>query len=133
MAGEAWGKVRALKDDRGWRIGEAGPSTPVQVGGFDGVPNAGDTFTVVDREDVARNLAEARRKIAREASAASLQVRRNGVHDMVDAHSISLLCQFINLAGGLIPCGRAIQWNLSEQTDSCCMVYGLCIIEDGMV
>ena len=45
-----------------------------KVGGFDGVPDAGEVFTVVDREDTARDLAEARRKIARESSAAILQV-----------------------------------------------------------
>lgn len=45
-----------------------------QVGGFDGVPAAGEVFTVVGREDTARDLAEARRKIARESEAAVLQV-----------------------------------------------------------
>ncbi|CAM9158659.1 unnamed protein product [Ectocarpus fasciculatus] len=75
VAGGAWGRVKALIDHQGRRIKEAGPSTPVQVGGFDGVPDAGDMFTVVDREDVARDLAEARRKIARESSAAILQAR----------------------------------------------------------
>lgn len=45
-----------------------------QVGGFDGVPAAGEVFTVVGREDTARDLAEARRKIARESEAAILQV-----------------------------------------------------------
>ena len=44
------------------------------MGGFDGVPAAGEVFTVVDREDTARDLAEARRKIARESEAAILQV-----------------------------------------------------------
>lgn len=76
VAGGAWGKVRTLMDHTGKRVQSAGPSTPVQVGGFDGVPDAGDMFTVCDREDVARDLAEARRKIAREANAASLQVGR---------------------------------------------------------
>lgn len=74
VAGGAWGKVRTLIDDTGKRVTEAGPSMPVQVGGFDGSPDAGDMFTVVDREDTARDLAEARRKIAREATAATLKV-----------------------------------------------------------
>ncbi|CAM9978364.1 unnamed protein product [Scytosiphon promiscuus] len=73
VAGGAWGRVKALIDHQGRRIKEAGPSTPVQVGGFDGVPDAGEMFTVVDREDTARDLAEARKKIARESSAAVLQ------------------------------------------------------------
>lgn len=74
VAGESCGKVRTLIDHSGRRIMAAGPSTPVRVGGFDGVPNAGDAFTVVEREDMAKDLAEARRKIAREATAATLQV-----------------------------------------------------------
>lgn len=49
------------------------PTKIDQVGGFDGVPAAGEVFTVVGREDTARDLAEARRKIARESSAAILQ------------------------------------------------------------
>eukprot|EP00752_Nemacystus_decipiens_P001884 g1815.t1 len=73
VAGGAWGRVKVLIDHQGRRIKEAGPSTPVQVGGFDGVPAAGEVFTVVGREDIARDLAEARRKIARESEAAVLQ------------------------------------------------------------
>lgn len=49
------------------------PTKIDQVGGFDGVPAAGEVFTVVGREDTARDLAEARRKIARESDAAILQ------------------------------------------------------------
>lgn len=82
VAGGAWGKVRALMDHKGKRITEAGPSMPVQVGGFDGVPDAGEVFTVCEREDVARDLAEARRKIAREATAATLQ---GGLKSSVEA------------------------------------------------
>lgn len=60
ICGEAFGKVRALFDDGGNRVDEAGPSIPVQIIGLNGVPIAGDEFEVVDSLDVARAKAEAR-------------------------------------------------------------------------
>ncbi|KAK4851375.1 hypothetical protein QYF36_014600 [Acer negundo] len=60
VCGEAFGKVRALFDDAGKRVDEAGPSIPVQVIGLNSVPIAGDEFEVVDSLDVARERAEAR-------------------------------------------------------------------------
>ncbi|KAK2638575.1 hypothetical protein Ddye_026370 [Dipteronia dyeriana] len=60
VCGEAFGKVRALFDDGGKRVDEAGPSIPVQVIGLNSVPIAGDGFEVVDSLDVARERAEAR-------------------------------------------------------------------------
>ncbi|KAB2096253.1 hypothetical protein ES319_A01G096200v1 [Gossypium barbadense] len=59
VCGEAFGKVRALFDDGGNRVEEAGPSIPVQVIGLNNVPLAGDEFEVVDSLDVAREKAEA--------------------------------------------------------------------------
>ncbi|XP_015888355.3 translation initiation factor IF-2, chloroplastic [Ziziphus jujuba] len=58
VCGEAFGKVRALFDDGGNRVDEAGPSIPVQVIGLNNVPIAGDEFEVVDSLDVAREKAE---------------------------------------------------------------------------
>lgn len=60
VAGFASGKVRFLIDDTGKRIKEAGPSTPVEVIGFSDVPHAGDSFTCVDDEKKARQIAIAR-------------------------------------------------------------------------
>ena len=57
LSGAHVGKVRALIDDSGRRIGEAGPSTPVEVIGFSEVPSAGDIFTVVEDEKRARQIA----------------------------------------------------------------------------
>jgi translation initiation factor IF-2 len=57
LSGAHVGKVRALIDDSGKRIGEAGPSTPVEVIGFSEVPSAGDVFTVVEDEKRARQIA----------------------------------------------------------------------------
>jgi len=60
VAGTTYGKVRALIDDTGKRINEAPPSTPVEVVGFEEVPQAGDSFTVVEDEKIARQIANAR-------------------------------------------------------------------------
>jgi translation initiation factor IF-2 len=60
VAGTASGKVRALIDDTGKKIDEAGPSTPVEIIGFSDVPNAGDVFVCVEDEKKARQIALAR-------------------------------------------------------------------------
>ena len=60
VAGAAWGKVRAIINDRGEQIKEAGPSTPVQVLGLSAVPRAGDEFRCSPDEKTARMVAEAR-------------------------------------------------------------------------
>ncbi len=60
VAGAAWGRVRALIDDKGQQIKSAGPSTPVQVLGLQSVPNAGDEFRSSETEKTARTVAEAR-------------------------------------------------------------------------
>ncbi|KAK9075457.1 hypothetical protein SSX86_003780 [Deinandra increscens subsp. villosa] len=60
VCGEAFGKVRALFDDAGKRVDDAGPSIPVQVIGLNNVPLAGDEFEVVDSLDIARERAEER-------------------------------------------------------------------------
>ena len=74
VAGEASGKVRALISfDGKTRLKEAGPSTPVNIVGMTGVPEAGDLMVVAENEQVARVLAESRTKIAREKKASSYQ------------------------------------------------------------
>jgi translation initiation factor IF-2 len=65
VVGEQPGKVRALVDDKGAQIKEAGPATPVEVLGLDGVPSAGDMLTVVENEARAREVAEYRQEQAR--------------------------------------------------------------------
>ena len=57
-AGSSYGKVRAMIDDQGKRVKEAGPSTPVEILGLNSVPNAGEVFVVCDSEKEARNFAE---------------------------------------------------------------------------
>ena len=60
ISGFEWGKVKALVNDKGINIREAGPSTPVEVLGFDSNPLAGDDFIVVDNEATARKISEYR-------------------------------------------------------------------------
>ncbi len=71
VVGEQWGKVRALVNDKGERIKEAGPSVPVEVLGLHGTPEAGDVLNVVDNEATAREIAEYRRESAKEKRAAA--------------------------------------------------------------
>jgi translation initiation factor IF-2 len=66
VAGMAWGRVRALIDDRGQNVDAAGPSTPVEVLGFDGAPEAGDQLAVVDSESRAREITDYRVRKRRE-------------------------------------------------------------------
>ncbi|MEO6158168.1 MAG: EF-Tu/IF-2/RF-3 family GTPase, partial [Ilumatobacteraceae bacterium] len=60
VAGGAWGRVRAMINDKGQQVKEAGPSTPVQVLGLQSVPNAGDEFRAADSEKTARTVGAAR-------------------------------------------------------------------------
>ena len=71
VVGEQYGKVRALINDRGDRVKEAGPSVPVEVLGLNGTPEAGDVLNVVDTEAQAREIAEYREKAAKEKRAAA--------------------------------------------------------------
>ena len=68
ICGNLSGRVRALFDERGQRIESAGPSVPVQVLGFDGIPQAGDAFSVVANASEARETAQKRQRLDREAS-----------------------------------------------------------------
>ena len=74
VAGATYGKVRALLSTTdNSRMQSAGPSTPVRVVGFEGVPAAGDILMVAKDEQTARDLAESRQRIARESSSSSYQ------------------------------------------------------------
>ncbi len=66
VAGRNHGKVRAMFDERGNRVKEAGPSTPVQIIGLDGAPKAGDKFKVYEDEREAKKIAQKRDQIYRE-------------------------------------------------------------------
>ncbi|WP_405054392.1 translation initiation factor IF-2 [Tepidibacillus marianensis] len=67
VAGTTYGKIRAMVNDRGKRIKEAGPSTPVEITGLNEVPNAGDPFIVFEEERKARVIGEKRAMKLRES------------------------------------------------------------------
>ena len=66
LAGQHSGRVKAMFNERGQRVDEAGPATPVSVLGFDGAPNAGDKFNVFEDEKDARAIATKRQQLQRE-------------------------------------------------------------------
>lgn len=68
LAGPHYGKVKAMFDHRGNKLKSVGPSTPVQMLGLDGAPQAGDRFNVMDSEREAREVANKREQILREQS-----------------------------------------------------------------
>ena len=71
VVGEQWGKVRAMENDKGSRVKEAGPSVPVEVLGLNGTPEAGDVLNVVETEAQAREIATYRENAAKEKRAAA--------------------------------------------------------------
>jgi translation initiation factor IF-2 len=70
VVGNVYGKVRAMFDDRGAQLDEAPPSTPVEILGMEGLPQAGDQFIVVADRDKARGISDYREQKAREATLA---------------------------------------------------------------
>ncbi|MFE0645059.1 translation initiation factor IF-2 [Streptomyces sp. NPDC058877] len=81
VVGDAYGRVRAMLDDKGNNVEEAAPSTPVLVLGLTNVPGAGDNFLVVDEDRTARQIAE--KRAARERNAAfAKRVRRVSLEDL---------------------------------------------------
>ncbi|HSD87276.1 MAG TPA: translation initiation factor IF-2, partial [Kofleriaceae bacterium] len=71
VAGRTFGKVRAMLDDRGESVEEAGPSTPVEILGLDGVPDAGDQVNAAEDDKVAKQVVEHRRQQFRKRELAS--------------------------------------------------------------
>jgi translation initiation factor IF-2 len=76
--------VRALINDRGEQVPEAGPSTPVEVLGFQGTPEAGDRVAVVDSESRAREIADYRQRLRREKAVAKAAGARGSLETMMN-------------------------------------------------
>jgi translation initiation factor IF-2 len=83
VAGEHWGRVRAMNDYRGQRVQEATPGMPVEILGFDGVPAAGENFRVVDSEREARRVANERGIRIKQAALARQATRRVSLEDVL--------------------------------------------------
>ncbi|MDB5552200.1 MAG: infB [Rhizobium sp.] len=83
VAGDQWGRVRALVNDRGDHIKEAGPATPVEILGLQGTPQAGDKFAVAENESRAREIAEYRQRLTREKAVARHAGQRGSLEQMM--------------------------------------------------
>ncbi|MGC2504156.1 MAG: translation initiation factor IF-2, partial [Silvibacterium sp.] len=84
IVGNTFGKIRAMFDDRGRPIEEAGPSTPVEILGLESIPDAGDTFLVTADRDKAKNIAQYRKMKEREAQLAkSSRVSLEGLAEQI--------------------------------------------------
>ncbi len=84
VVGNTFGKVRAMFDDRGRAIADAGPSTPVEILGLESIPDAGDVFTVVADRDKAKNVAQYRKMKERESQLAkSSRVSLEGLAEQI--------------------------------------------------
>ncbi len=83
VAGAEWGRVRALVSDVGAAVSEAGPSTPVEILGFNGTPEAGDRLAVVENEARAREVTEYRARQKRDKQAARASGMRGSLEQMM--------------------------------------------------
>jgi translation initiation factor IF-2 len=83
VAGAQWGRVRAMQDDRGKTVKEAGPSTPVEILGLSAAPTAGEPFVVVESDVRAREIVEYRAQKLRERSAAAQTAGRGTMEEML--------------------------------------------------
>jgi translation initiation factor IF-2 len=89
VVGNTYGKVRAMFDDRGNAVEEAPPSTPVELLGLEGLPQAGDQLVVVADRDKARGISEYREQKAREAALAkSSRVSLEGLAEQIKAAGV---------------------------------------------
>ena len=90
VAGGAYGRVRAMLDEHGQTLEEAGPSRPVQVLGFTSVPGAGDSFIVAEDDRTARQIAEKRQLASRNASLAKAR-KKVSLEDFLEQSKVTTL------------------------------------------
>jgi translation initiation factor IF-2 len=90
VAGGAYGRVRAMLDEHGESMEEAGPSRPVQVLGFTSVPGAGDSFIVAEDDRTARQIAEKRQLASRNASLAKAR-KKVSLEDFLEQSKVNTL------------------------------------------
>ncbi|HTV70025.1 MAG TPA: translation initiation factor IF-2 [Rhizobiaceae bacterium] len=100
VAGNEWGRVRALVNDRGEQVAEAGPAMPVEVLGLQGTPQAGDRFAVVNNEARAREITEYRQRLARDKAVARHHGQRGSLEQMMTQLQTSGLKEFPLLIKG---------------------------------
>ncbi|PVB61311.1 translation initiation factor IF-2 [Labrenzia sp. 011] len=84
VAGSEWGRVRAMLDENGKQVKEAGPSKPVEVLGFQGTPEAGDMVAVVENEARAREITDYRQRQVREKASVVASGARGSLEQMMN-------------------------------------------------
>ncbi|GGA89548.1 translation initiation factor IF-2 [Brucella endophytica] len=94
VAGSEWGRVRALINDRGENVKEAGPAMPVEILGLQGPPQAGDRLAVVENEARAREISEYRQRLAREKAVARQAGSRGSLEQMMSQLQVSGVKEF---------------------------------------
>jgi len=83
VAGAQWGRVRAMLDDKGQNVKDAGPSAPVEILGLSGAPTAGEPFVVVENEQRAREIVEYRAQKLRDRQVAAQTAGRGTMEEML--------------------------------------------------
>jgi translation initiation factor IF-2 len=115
VAGRTFGKVRAMLDDRGNTIDEAGPSTPVEILGLDGVPDAGDQVNAAEDDKVAKQVVEHRRQQFRKRELASTS--RISLAGLMERQSVTALKELkIVLKADVQGSAEALQAALTKQS-----------------
>lgn len=100
VAGNEWGRIRALINDRGEHIQKAGPSMPVEILGMQGTPQAGDHFAVVTNEAQAREITAYRQRLAREKAVARHLGSRGSLEQMMNKLQVSGTKEFLLVIKG---------------------------------
>lgn len=92
IVGLEGGRVRAMMNDRGEKIKEAGPATPVEILGLSGVPNAGDPFHVLESEKEVKGIVEKRQELARQQQAQQIKkVKLDNLNEFIEEGKIQEL------------------------------------------
>jgi translation initiation factor IF-2 len=94
IAGQAWGKVKAMSDDRGRHLREAGAATPVEILGLSEVPGAGETFHVISDSKKAQEIADQRKRAEGQAMPAQARMGLDQIHQMMqsgEVHELKLI------------------------------------------
>jgi translation initiation factor IF-2 len=112
VAGVHHGKIRAMISDKGRKLHDAGPSTPIEILGLSGVPSAGDTFAVVGDERKARMIATARQDKARqEAMVVQPKITLDALHQQIEKGEVKELRMIIkgDVQGSVEPLSDSLE------------------------
>ena len=116
VAGEVYGRVRAMRDDRGNIIQEAGPAVPVEVMGLSGLPQAGDIADVAESDRIARNAAEKQKQSREDKKRSGITLAE--VHSMMesgDAEALDLIVK-TDVQGSIDAVRNALQALSTDKT-----------------